>query len=99
MAYLAAAALAGSITSLSFMPWKIMRWQEIAMTLVVGIAFAVFGVPYLIGEVAGVDMTTLRTACFFTYIGATGANGIIPVIVKRYLPGSASAEPSKGDDA
>lgn len=82
MAYIAMAALAGSITALSFMPWRSMKWSEIAMTLFVGSAFAVFGVPYLVGDLAGVQLENMRALCFFTYIGATGANAFVPVIIR-----------------
>jgi len=82
MAYIAMAALAGSITALSFMPWRTMKWSEIVMTLFVGSAFAVFGVPYLVGDLGGVQLENMRALCFFTYIGATGANAFVPVIIR-----------------
>lgn len=82
MAYIAMAALAGSITALSFMPWRSMKWSEIAMTLFVGSAFAVFGVPYLVGDLGGVQIENMRALCFFTYFGATGANAFVPVIIR-----------------
>ncbi|MBB4616896.1 hypothetical protein [Sphingomonas abaci] len=88
MVYIAMAALAGSVTALSFMPWRTMRWSEIVMTLFVGSGFAAFGVPYLVGDVAGIEIANLRAICFFTYIGATGANAFVPVIIrwgKRWL--------------
>lgn len=80
--YIAMAALAGSVTALSFMPWRTMRWSEIVMTLFVGSGFAAFGVPYLVGDLAGVEIANLRAICFFTYIGATGANAFVPVIIR-----------------
>lgn len=80
--YIAMAALAGSITALSFMPWRTMRWSEIAMTLFVGSAFAAFGVPYLVGDLGGIQIDNLRAICFFTYIGATGANAFVPIIIR-----------------
>ncbi|MEH3121158.1 MAG: hypothetical protein PGN16_04125 [Sphingomonas phyllosphaerae] len=84
--YIAMAALAGSVTALSFMPWRTMRWSEIVMTLVVGSGFAAFGVPYLVGDLAGIEIANLRAICFFTYIGATGANAFVPVII-RWMKG------------
>ena len=87
-AYGAVAALAGAVTALSFLPWKTMRWAEIAMTLFVGSAFATFGVPYLVGNIGGIELNDMRTLCFFTYIGATGANVFLPIIIrggKRWL--------------
>jgi len=80
--YIAMAALAGSVTALSFMPWRTMRWSEIVMTLFVGSGFAAFGVPYLVGDLAGIQIENLRAICFFTYIGATGANAFVPVIIR-----------------
>ena len=82
MAYIAMAALAGSITALSFMPWRTMKWSEIVMTLFVGSAFAVVCVPYLVGDRAGIPLDNMRAICFFTYIGATGANAFVPVIIR-----------------
>lgn len=86
--YGAIASLAGAVTALSFLPWKTMRWAEICMTLFVGSAFATFGVPYLVGTLGGVELGELRALCFFTYIGATGANVFLPIIIragKRWL--------------
>lgn len=81
--YIAMAALAGSITALSFMPWRTMRWSEVLMTLFVGSGFAAFGIPYLVKDIAGLDIENLRAICFFTYIGATGANAFLPLIIRR----------------
>jgi len=81
--YIVMSALAGAITALSFMPWSKMRWTEIGMTLFVGSAFALFGVPYLIGDMVKVEIHSLRAICFWTYIGATGANVFLPVIIRR----------------
>jgi hypothetical protein len=86
--YGAVASLAGAVTALSFLPWKTMRWAEIAMTLFVGSAFATFCVPYLAGRIGNVDLNELRALCFFTYVGATGANVFLPIIIragKRWL--------------
>lgn len=82
MAYIAMATIAGSITSLSFMPWRTMKVADIVMTLFVGSGFAAFGVPYLVGDLAGIAIDNLRAICFFTYIGATGANAFVPVIIR-----------------
>lgn len=81
--YVAMAAVAGSVTSLSLVPWKSMAWGEIVLTLFVGSSFAAFAVPYLVGEIAGVDLNNLRAACFFTYLGATGANAFLPILIRR----------------
>lgn len=81
--YVAIAALAGSITALSLLAWRKMTWAEIIMSIVVGCSFAVFVVPYAVETWVGVDLANVRAICFFTYVGATGANAFIPVIVRR----------------
>lgn len=81
--YIVMAAVAGSVTALSLLPWKSMSWGEVLLTLFVGSSFAAFAVPYLVGEIAGVDLNNLRAACFFTYLGATGANAFLPVLIRR----------------
>lgn len=81
-AYIAMAALAGAISSLSVLEWKAMTWAEVAMTILVGSTFAAFAVPYLIADVAGIDITSLRSICFFTYLGATGANSFLPILIR-----------------
>lgn len=81
--YVAIAALAGSITAVSLMAWRTMTWREIVMTIVVGCSFAVFVVPYAVETWVGVDLSNLRAICFFTYLGATGANAFVPVIIRR----------------
>lgn len=82
-AYIFAAALAGSITSLAFMRWKEMTWSEIALTVFVGFAFAVFAVPWLAADIAGMDVDNTRTICGITYLGATGANALIPLAIRK----------------
>lgn len=81
--YVFAAALAGSITSLSFMRWEKMTWGEIALTIFVGFSFAVFAVPWLAADIIGADVGDTRAICGITYIGATGANALIPLAIKR----------------
>lgn len=83
LVYLGLAALAGSITALSMMNWKTMPWADVAMTLFVGISFAVFAVPYLAADWAGIPMSNLRGICFATYMGATGANVFIPMLMRK----------------
>jgi hypothetical protein len=83
MVYIAMAALAGAVTSLSGMPWRTMSWPEIFMTLFVGTAFAVLLVPWLAADWLHVDISNLRAICAVTYLGATGANVFIPVIIRK----------------
>lgn len=83
VAYAAMATVAGAITALSFLDWKRLSWAEIAMTLFVGSAFATFCIPYLIGDRWGIDLTNKRAICFFMYIGATGSNIFIPLLIRK----------------
>lgn len=83
LAYIVMSALAGSVTALSFLPWKSMSWGEIALTLFVGFAFAVFGVPWIAADLARIDIESLRVICGVTYFGATGANVFIPIIIRK----------------
>lgn len=82
--YIAMAAMAGSVTALSFLPWKSMSWTEIGMTLFVGSTFAIFGVPWLAHDWAHIDIENLRAICAITYFGATGANVFIPIVIRRF---------------
>lgn len=91
--YVLAAALAGAITSLAFMQWKQMAWSEIAFTVFVGFAFAVFFVPWIAADIAGLDIERTRVLCGAVYAGGTGANMLIPLLLKRgkkYVEGSGS---------
>lgn len=81
--YIAAAALAGSITSLSFMRYKAMSWSEIGLTVFVGFSFAVFAVPWLAADMFGANVDNTRAICGITYLGATGANALIPLAIRR----------------
>lgn len=82
------ASLAGAATAVSFMPWSKMRWAEIAMTLFVGSAFATFGVPYAVEKLTGIKLDNMQAVGFYMYIGATGVNVFLPIIIrggKRWL--------------
>jgi len=82
--YIVMAALAGAITSLSFLQWRVMSRAEILMTVFVGFAFAVITVPWLTIDVFHLSSAdSLRAGCALTYFGATTANAVIPVIIKR----------------
>ncbi len=81
--YIAMAAVAGSITALSFLPWRTMSWADIGMTLFVGSAFAIFGVPWIAADWVRIDIDNLRAICAITYFGATGANVFIPLIIRK----------------
>ena len=84
MVYIVMAALAGAITSLSFLRWREMKSSEILMTVFVGFAFAVITVPWLTIDILHLsNADSLRAGCALTYFGATCANAVIPVIITR----------------
>lgn len=83
IAYQGLAAVAGSITALSMLKWREMSWPEVFMTMFVGTSFSIFAVPWLAADLAGIDMGSLRVVCGITYIGATGANILIPMAIRR----------------
>lgn len=82
--YRGLAAVAGAVTALSMLEWKRMTWPEILLTIFVGTTFSVFAVPWLAADLVGADIDSLRVACGITYMGATGANILIPVAIKRF---------------
>lgn len=81
-AYLALAALAGSITALSVRNWKEMTRSEILLTLFVGFSFAWFVTPWLAHSVLGVAEDGLRKISALTYIFAAGTNSILPMLIR-----------------
>jgi hypothetical protein len=93
--YIATAAIGGAIVSLSFMRWQEMPWQDRGMTIFVGIVFAVFGVPWLVGDLMGVDIAPLRVACGITFFGAVGAPSFIPLILNAIRKRTGLEEPGK----
>ena len=83
LSYMVLAALAGSITALSFMQWKTMSRGQIVLTVFVGFAFAVFIAPWLGSMILGVPETNLRAMGAVTYVGGVCSNALIPLMVKR----------------
>ena len=83
LAYIAMAALAGSITALSMQNWKSMPWSEVVLTVFVGMSFAIFAVPWLAHDWANIDIDNLRAICGVTYLGATGANVLLPLAIRK----------------
>ncbi len=81
--YVGMASVAGAITALSMLPWKRMSWSEILLTIFVGTTFSVFAVPWMAADLAGMNIDNLRVICGITYMGATGANILIPVAIRR----------------
>lgn len=76
-------ALAGSITSLSFMKYKEMTWPDIVLTLFVGFAFAVIFVPWAAADWVGIPQDNLRAVCGVVYIGGTAWNILLPVAIRK----------------
>jgi hypothetical protein len=82
-AYIAAAAFAGAITSLSMSKWQEMDRRQIWLALIAGFSFAVFVTPYVAHEVLGVRIDAIRPVAALTYLFAVGSNVFIPVLIKR----------------
>ena len=85
MLLLLAAAVGGSIVSLWSLPWKTMSWGEIAFTMLVGIAFSIFGVPWIVADLLHVDIAPLRVACGTTFFGAVFGIPLLPVIRRELI--------------
>lgn len=81
--YLAAAALAGAVTSLSLLSWQTMTRMEIIMTLMVGFSFAVFVTPYIAHELLGVPPSNIRLVAALTYMFGSGCNVLLPLMIRR----------------
>lgn len=78
------AALAGSVTALSFKPWQTMSRVEIALSLFVGAAFATFVGPVAAQKVLGLPQSEdYRWYGFVLYVMATGSNVLIPLLVNK----------------
>jgi hypothetical protein len=80
---IAMSAVGGSIVSLWSLDWKNMAWKEIAFTLFVGIAFAIFGVPYVVADWMHVDIGPLRIACGTTFFGAAFGVPLLPLLQRK----------------
>lgn len=82
-AYIAMAAVAGAITSLSLSNYREKTRTEIGLTVFVGTAFAIFFIPWFTVDILKVNTESIKTACGLTYLGGTVANALMPAIVKR----------------
>jgi hypothetical protein len=72
------AALAGSLTALSFRGWDGLTRTQITLTIFVGASFAYFVSPLLFSKV-----TDIREAGGILYLLASGSNALIPLAIKR----------------
>ena len=78
------AAVAGSITALSFRLWQSMSRGQIAMALLTGTAFATFVGPLMADWVFGRGPVDFRKYGALLYLMATGSNILIPLLVKNW---------------
>lgn len=93
-------ALGGSFVSLWQMDWKAMSWGERIFAMVVGIAFSIFGIPWIVADLMRVDITPLRVACGITFFGAAFGIPLLPVIKNRIADKASEwLAPKKGDQA
>lgn len=81
--YMAMAAVAGAITSLSGLAWRTMTWGEIFLTLFAGASFAIYVTPWLAHIALGAN-SDQKTIAGLTYVAASGSNFLLPVMI-RYL--------------
>lgn len=93
--YIVTAAIGGAIVSLSLVKWQEMPGRDRLMTIFVGVMFSIFGVPWLVGDVMGVDIQPLRVACGITFFGAIGAPTFIPLILSYIRRKTGLEEPGK----
>lgn len=82
-AYIAAAALAGAITSLSLTKWQTMNRMEIVMALMVGFFFAIFVTPWLAHGILNVSVDNIRVVSAMTYGCAAGSNILLPLFIQK----------------
>ncbi len=80
--WLCLAALAGAITALSYRPFDQMSRAQIFFSVFVGASFAIFVGPWVVGKFSP-DTNDLRWTGACYYLLATGANTLIPLMVKK----------------
>lgn len=80
-AYLALAAMAGSVTALASSKWKEMTRLELFINFISGFGFAVFVTPWIAEKLIGVPQDETRLLAALTYIAAAGSNIIIPKLI------------------
>lgn len=76
-------AAGGSLASIWARPWKTMPFKEIAFAFVIGMAFAVFVVPFAVSDIMRVDMKPLSVACGTTFLGAAFGIPLMPLIQRK----------------
>ena len=89
------AAFAGSVTSLALMQWQRMTPKEIAFTIFVGYAFAIYGAPYIVFDLLGWGPETPRFAKSVVYFGGIFGNALIPLLLRKLKSFFKLDEPEK----
>jgi hypothetical protein len=79
--YMAMAAVAGAVTSLSGLAWRTMSWGEVFLTLFVGASFAIYVTPWLANLALG-PQADMRTIAGLTYVAASGSNVLLPMLIR-----------------
>lgn len=77
------ASLAGSVTALSFRPFKTLGKWEIMLALFVGASFAFFVAPWVVYITFGHGPIDTRVAGAIFYLLASGSNILIPFMIKK----------------
>lgn len=81
--YIVLAAVAGAFTALGTSPWRKMTSGEIFFTLIIAFSFASFAGPWAAHELFRIAEDNDRAVAFWTYIFGSGANAILPVIIRK----------------
>lgn len=76
------ASIAGAVTAMSFQQYKDLTWRERSMLVFVGIVFAVFVGPLIVGWLFGAEKPDSKIVGASYYIIAMSANVIIPKLLK-----------------
>lgn len=75
------ASMAGSVTALSFSPYKTMARADICLSLAVGALFAYFVGPLIVGQITASNDIHMQGAVYYTL--ASGSNVFIPMAIKK----------------
>ncbi len=81
--WFAMSAIAGSVSALAAMKYKEMSWPDICFTLFVGAAFAVFVMPWVAKDWIGIDEANQRAQNAMVYMGGTGWNVLMPLVLQK----------------
>ncbi len=76
------AAIAGAITALSFEQYRHLSWGERFMLTFVGITFAIFVGPLIVGYLFDGEAADSKIVGGAYYVIAMSANAIIPIVLR-----------------